>query len=426
MINEKGVTVIIDDVAIAPQNIKDVKIIQEINRISSELPISTCTIAAKNIGELASSTTPGSTIKIYYNAALKMTAFVTEIKKSGQDEWTIEGEDYIGILEDVEWIGDEYFDDKKINAKTLLNNIFAKAGVPAVYESGIFTSSAKNVSGELGITTCRDAALQVCYAAGVMLDTSNSDVLKVRKQTNINAKGVTIVPERIYEAGISTEESTQINNVGIVIYSKRPNSGLDKSVIDSTYIEGATFGQEVEHYFTTPYRNYVLWRVNEAGEEASVPDSAYEILESGLYHVKYKMNVNTELTYFLKANGLGDAPGTTKWYLPQPTSKSAVIDTSTLVVDNNVDAVLKRTYEALTSGGKVSCRIAYRKTKQQRTKYGTVKYGQEITAAQGDVGFELGDVLELDIPRLGKIKRILTKQTFTLGPGILVKECEFA
>lgn len=428
--NQKKIVIVIDDVEISENYIMSIKPTQEIGVLPEALPIGTCVVELKDLGEYAELFSNKKKFQIYQNGDLKITSFVSSFKKSSFNQWSLQGEDYISVLEDAIWYGDEYTD---VLATTLIDNVFKTAGVPYILETDVLDGV--KLSGELGVVSCRDAALNICYATGVTLDTSNSDKVRVKTLPPLNNVSQKIAPERIYE-GLTITENEKIENVSIVAYSKRNRTGTDPDEISGTRVTGVYEGQILEHYFTTPYNGYSMSYIDPSGVVHTTDN--YVIIEQSLYHVKIRMTTtpsDERLIFYIKAWALSELHGTTHWYLdPIENSglKPTTVDGATLVSRENVADVLVRTYNYLVDNEDISCKIARRNYLQDEgmytygeAKYGQIMYGQRKTTMVDDADIELGDVVEIEIPNVGVKTKRLVRQTWTMGHGIEAKECLF-
>ena len=446
MIKKRGVTIVLVDpnnatsnIYIYDDNVITAEITQEISELASELPISNFTLKLKNIVNIINEFAIDRLVQLWLDGRLRMVANIVSVRKDDYNAWTVEGEDYISKLDKTVWYGREYgikrndtaLTDKYLNitATELLKEIFTSAGVPYIIDESF---DKIKVVGELGITTCRDAVLNICFAAGAICDTSSTpEYVHIRKLSN--SKELEIDPGRVY-GDVKVTTPDKVSRVGVVAYNKRGQNAIEKEKIEETERTGWETGDVFEYFFTTPRTSYGLYWINSEGKE--VQRAGFKVLDSSLYHLKWRYVSNSQpnVNAYIKAyNLLSETNGEVKWEVidDDPNGSEILVDTATLVNKDNVQEVLSRISKAAKNNTTVTCKIATRRGtpydflyKYGEAKYAEINYGQAKKEDEWlDNEVELGDMLTLEIPNHGKITKRLVRQKYTLGNGILVKEC---
>ena len=249
-------------------NLKKCNITQKISAISTELPISTASILLKGEAGEEYAFQKRQPLSVFSNDSLQMKLFVKKASRKSKDEWDIQAEDYVGVLDSVSFYGGIYEDE---SAGNLLIKIFNKAKVPYDIEADIM---AETVSGYIPFGTCRNATMQVLFAVGAIIDTSNSEVIKVKRMSqDVSQK---IGKERIFQ-GLRVVDDTRITAVSLTAHTY-------KAIEDSLIVYDANKSGEGVNIFV---------KFNEPLHDLSIQDG--EILESGHNYAIINAGTNCKL-----------------------------------------------------------------------------------------------------------------------------------
>ena len=127
--------------------------------------------------------------------------------------WSIQSEDYIGLLDSIPYYGGMYTNK---NAVELLTDIFTVAKVPYSIDD-IFSNAV--VTGYIPFTTCRDALMQVAFAIQAVVDTSNSEIVKVfALEEDVKQ---TIPLNRIMQGQNFSDDET-VTGIEVTVHSYKP------------------------------------------------------------------------------------------------------------------------------------------------------------------------------------------------------------
>ena len=151
----------------------DTKVIQEINPISETIPISPFDFRLNSKTNIAYSFQDKQPITVYFDDELIATEFVDTSTRLSRTQWNVKCEDYVGILDRLEFWGDIYVNK---NAGDLLEEIFTLCKIPYTIDAQI---SNMVVNGYMPICSARKAVQLVCLAVGAVVITANSDKLNV-------------------------------------------------------------------------------------------------------------------------------------------------------------------------------------------------------------------------------------------------------
>jgi hypothetical protein len=114
--------------------------------------------------------------------------------------------------------------------------------------------------------------------------------------------------------------------------------------------------------------------------------------------------------------------------LANDVEKIVAINDATLVSFSNVDNVLEKCYNWLTNNNKINLKIiegkneTYTKLFYGYARYGECEYSGDILRFVYDDPVSCGDVITTETEYLGDVSGIVTKQTFNLNGGIIIKD----
>lgn len=362
--------------------LEKVKIIQGINPISVDIEAN---IADFNIRTNASLfIQKKQPFSIYKDEKLISRTFASNYKKIGKNLYTVETQDYIGIMEDIAFPGGIYFNR---SAYLIFDEIFETAKIPADIDESL-----KNVflSGYIPYTNCRTALQQVAFASRSIVDTSNSENVKVRIINDVVSSKIKL--DRIY-LGQKVEQEDEVTAVEVAGYIY--NTPLESEPAEELYRVGEETGT-IELRFTEPilagtleiegdeitleeaHPNYVIMTVTKGAGNSILKGKRYKKSEI----IKRKTNANALST---------DIPRIIK------------IQDATLVSSNNIDSVLEMCYNYYVNRNRITMKVAERKN------------------VDSDV-INAGDYIETETEFFGDMFGYVERQSYNLNKGITVKD----
>ena len=390
--------------------LREVKLIQEIDPISTQISINTADFTLDSRSDMEYSFQQKQPLSIFFNGELKATTFVKKSTRKAKRLWSIQSEDYIGLLDSIPYYGGMYTGK---NAVELLTDIFTVAKVPYSIDD-VFADSV--VTGYIPFTTCRDALMQVAFAIQAVVDTSNSDVIKVFALEE-DAKQ-TIPLNRIMQGQNFDDEET-VTGIEVAVHSYVP---LDASIEDNLLMaynaNESGIGENIFVKFPEPLHSvYAIGHceIIEVGENYAIINAPDKY--SRLAGAKYEHTTQTRR----KNNPV---------VLASEIEKIVAVDKATLVSQHNIDNVLNKCYNWLIKTNSTNLKIVEGKhvqygdyIKYGEKKYGTFKYGQKHpNIITYDERVNVGENIEAETEYLGVVSGRLIKQSFNLNGNIIVKE----
>ena len=384
--------------------LRGVKLIQEIDPISTQISINTADFTLNSKTDMEYSFQAKQPLSVYFNGDLKSTTFVKSAKRKTRFLWDIQSEDYIGLMDSIPYYGGIYTNK---NAVELLADIFTVAKVPYSIDE-VFADA--TVTGYIPFTTCRNALMQVAFAIQAVVDTSNSEVVKVfALEEDVKQ---TIPLNRIMQGQNFADEET-VTGVEVAVHSYKPiTETID--VYDAT--ESGT-GENIFVKFSEPLHSLAI----ENGEIVSQGTTYAKInANEGCLLVGKKYEHTTQIRR--KNNPI---------VLANDIEKVVAIENATLVSLDNIDNIINQCYNWIVRTNTVNLDIVEGKhinygaaIKYGDKKYGTFKYGDRHPASISyDKKVNAGDVVTVNTEYLGPITGRITKQLFSLNGGIIVKKC---
>ena len=389
--------------------LRGVKLIQEIDPISTQISINTAdfTLDSK-FSDMEYSFQAKQPLSVYFNGELKATTFVKKSTRKAKRLWNIQSEDYIGLLDSIPYHGGIYTNK---NAVELLTDIFTVAKVPYSIDN-VFVNAV--VTGYIPYTTCRDALMQVAFAIQAVVDTSNSDVVKVfALEEDIKQ---TIPLNRIMQGQNFADDETV--------------TGVEVTVHD--YVE-TTELLEVYHAKEDGYGENILVKFSEPLYDIEIARG--EILEpiDTTKGTNYAI-INASATCILRGKKYEHTTQTRRKNNPvvlaSEVDKIVAVDKATLVSQHNIDNVLEKCYNWLIRTNQTNLKIVEGKHVQYgdyykygEHKYGTFKYGQKYpNIITYDERVNVGENIKAETEYLGVVSGRLIKQSFNLNGNIIIKE----
>lgn len=383
--------------------LRNVKCLQEINPISSEISINTVDFTLDSKRDINYSFSDKQPISVYYNGELRATTFVKSAKRKSRTIWEVQSEDYIGLMDGIPYKGGMYTD---VLATEILEDIFSTAKVP--YESDSDFNEVR-LTGYIPYTTCREALMQVAFGIQAVVDTSDSDKVKVKKlDTSVKQ---TIPLNRIMQDPNYVSEEA-VTCVRVVAHKYTPVEDM----VDVYSGEESGAGQNIFVKFDEPLHDLSI--------------SRGQILKSGVNYAVITANSNSVLTgkkyeHTSRINEINRLDG-----LTQEKENVVTIDKATLVSGSNADNVLNKCYEWLTRNNVSNLKIIEGKhiSGGEPLTWGMYLWGDENWGGKTpievtyDQPISVGDTIKAETEYLGEVEGIVTSQKFNLNGNIIVKE----
>ena len=383
--------------------LRGVKLIQEIDPISTQISINTADFTLDSKSDMEYSFQAKQPLSVYFNGELKATTFVKKSTRKAKRLWSIQSEDYIGLLDSIPYYGGIYTNK---NAVELLNDIFTVAKVPYIID-GVFAKAV--VTGYIPYTTCREALMQVAFAIQAVVDTSNADVVKVFALEDDVKQTVPL--NRIMQGQNFADEET-VTGVEVAVHSYKPIT----ETIDVYDANESGTGQNIFVKFSEPLHDLSITNgtiIRSATNYAVINANAECILQGQQYeHTTQTRRQNNPIV------------------LANDIEKIVAIDNATLVSQYNIDNVLEKCYNWLIKTNTTNLKIVEGKhvqygdyIKYGEKKYGTFKYGEKYpNIITYDKRVNVGDNINAETEYLGVVRGRLIKQSFNLNGNIIVKE----
>jgi hypothetical protein len=355
-------------------NLRNVKLIQEINPISTEISINTVDFVLDIKTDKEFLFQKKQPLEIYFNGELKATTFVRNFKRKSKNLWDIQTDDYIGLLDGVYFYGGLYSSKKAVD---ILTEIFEVAKVPYVVDD-IFEDEL--VTGYIPYTTCRQALMQVAFAIQAAVDTSNSDIVKIFALDNTTSQSVPL--SRIMQ-GQSFQDEESITGVELTAHAYTPISNIVK-VYDA---KESGIGENVFVKFSEPLHDLSITNgeIVDFGTNYAVinADSGCQLNGQKYDHATRTKRKNNPLVL---AN---DIP------------KIVAIENATLISASNIDKVLEKCYNYLVITNQVNLDIVENKNNDP---------------------VNVGDLINVETEYSGDVNGRVIKQSFNLNGGIIIKK----
>lgn len=377
--------------------LKSVKITQTADALSSQISINTCDISLyskRNIDFLFQEQQP---LTVYFNDVLRSKSFIKKSKRISKNEWTIQADDYIGLMENAMFYGDVYSEK---NAAELLGEIFGKAKVPFNIDGDL---NSEIVSGYIPFTNCREALMQAAFAIGAVVDTSDSDIINVYRPKNESSQ--TIPLNRIMQ-GQSFEESSKMTAMEVTAHEYT----RDSDTVTLYDAEKNGIGENIFIKFSEPVYGLDITEGNtlvDSGTNYAIINAVTSDCKLIGYKYKHTQTVRR------KQNDL---------LLETDSDNVISVSNATLVSKHNIDSVVGRCYDYYNNNLSVNLKIVERNDSTRGgTKYGTAKYGTFKYGGKTDYT-KVGDVITCNTDYLGDVTGMILKQSYSLAGGLIIKD----
>ena len=375
--------------------LKSVKIVQDINPISSEISVNTVDFTLKTKTNRAYDFTELQTVDVYFKGILRQHVYISSAKRTGADTWNVTAQDYIGLLDGIPFMGGMY---NNHSAVSLLSSILNQAKVPFEI-SDDFKSDV--VFGYIPICSCREAIMQICFAIGAACDTSNSEVLKIFKLSD--TVGAIIDLGHIGQ-NPSFTDSAKVTEVQLTCH----NYSRIGDTIEAYKAADKGSGEGILTEFSEPLHTL------------SITDG--EIVQSGVNYAVINAGAGCVLTG-RKYQDRKTVKSKRRTDISAGISENIkTISDATLVSGRNADKILDLCFDYLTKSRKTNMKIY---EKRHYIRYGSGYFGvPKYMQTVSEQAINCGDVIKAETEYLGDITGRIISQRYNLDGGIIVKECE--
>lgn len=386
--------------------LKGVNVSQTIDPISTKIEINTCgfTLNSKrdNVEYSFQSQQP---VSIYFNQTLLATNFVKSAKRTSKKVWNIQTEDYIGLMETISYQGGIY---NNVNADELIADIFGVANIPFSLDERFI---GMKLSGYIPYTTCRNALMQVCFAINAVIDTSNSDKVKIFGISNEISQQ--IEPQRVLQ-GQSSDEKSVVTAVELTAHFYKELEET-KEVYNS---EKSGIGENI------------FIKFNEPLYELSITNG--KIISHGTNYAIINANENCVLSGKKYDHTTFTKTKRNPIVSQKDIENIVTISSATLVTKNNVDNLLDVCYNYIVNSQNLKSKIVEGKhiiygeiIKYGEKKYGQFKYGEKNkNIVIYDKPIHLSDLITIPFEFSSSKTARVVKQTYNLNGGIIAKNVE--
>ena len=385
--------------------LRGVKLIQEIDPISTQISINTVDFTLDSLSDMEYSFQQKQPLSVFFNGELKSTTFVKKSTRKAKRLWRIQSEDYIGLLDSIPYYGGIYTNK---NAVELLTDIFTIAKVPYSIDD-VFADAV--VTGYIPFTTCRNALMQVAFAIQSVVDTSNSEVVKVFALENDIKQ--TIPLNRIMQGQNFVDDET-VTGIEVTVHSYKPIT----ETVDVYDANEIGTGQNIFVKFSEPLHDLTITN----GEIVSC-ETNYAVINANtgcvLCGQQYEHTTQT------RRKNNPDV-------LASEIEKVVAVKSITLVSQYNIDNVIEKCYNWLTKTNTTNLKIVEGKHIQygEPYRYGTgLKYGTRLkyggkhpNIITYDEKVNVGENIKAETEYLGVVGGRLIKQSFNLNGNIIIKE----
>ncbi len=363
--------------------LRSVKLIQELDPISSEIAINTCDFTLDSKTDMEYSFQAKQPLSVYFNGRPLATTFVKKSKRKARRIWDIQSEDYIGMLDGIPYAGEMFF---LADAYAVMSGILTLAKVPFEIDEAF---RGMPVTGYIPYTTSREALMQVAFAVGAVVDTSNGDVVRVFKLKDTVTQ--TIPLQRIMQGQSFADDET----VTAVEVTAHTYTAITETV-DLYKASESGLGNNIFVKFSEPLHDLSI-----TNGTILVGATNYAIINASSGCVLKGQKYEHTTISKRKENPL---------VLAGTLEKVVAIENATLVSSLNVDSVLERCYAWLVKTNTTNLKIVEGK---HVSEDGTVTYDEPVN---------VGDVIESETEYLETVSGRIIKETFGLNGGIVIKE----
>lgn len=392
--------------------LKSVTLVQEISPISTELKISTMDFVLESKTDREYNFQKKQPIKTYFNDSIKAVSFIKKATQTSKNTYKIQCEDYIGMLDSVPFAGGIYTGLVQDNVYEVLEGLFNKAQIPFEMDESL---THLMLRGYIPYTTCREALMQIAFAIQAVVDTSNSEKVRILPlQETVSQE----IPLRRIMQGQSFEDEDVVTAVEITSHRYIRT----EETIDVYKAEENGTGENIFIKFSEPLHDLTItngsFAINDYGNEIKHPN--YAVINANencvLAGKKYE-----HLTQIHRK----DNPLT----LANDVENVISINNATLVSGGNIDNILDKCYNWLVKNKNINLKIVegrqivYKTARYGSGKYGAGVYGELGNVTEYDQSVNVGDKIRVETKYLGVLEGTVIKQSFSLNGNKIIKDC---
>lgn len=383
--------------------LRNVKIAQYLDPISTQIKINTCNFVIDSKSDMEYSFQAKQPLSVRFNDKLLTTVFVKSSKRTAKFLWEVTAEDYIGVMSSKPYGGGMYED---ISVGDILEDIFTVAKVPYSVENSI---KDVKLSGYIPYTTCREALMQVCFAAMAVVNTANSDVVEIKTLDNDVKQRIPLSRIKLGQNFDSTDTVTE------VVLTVHSYSKLTETV-EAYKADDSGTGENILVKFSEPLHDLTIRNGT--------------IIKSNVNYAYINANAGCVLSGQGYEHTEVEKPKRNPKVLASEQDNPTSITSATLVTMANYTNILDHCYEWLTRTDSVNLSIVEGKhvTYGKPVKWGESTWGSFLWGGNSpdivtyDEPVALGDLLETETEYLGTLSGRLIQQSYDLNSGIIVKE----
>lgn len=387
------------------KELRNAKISQSISPISTEISINTCDFSLDSKTDMEYSFQAKQLLTVYFDDNLIATTFVKSSKRKAKFLWDIQTEDYIGLLDDIPFVGDIYTNK---SAGAIFEEIFKVAKVPYSIDNSFYNV---NLTGYIPYTNCRAALMQVAFASQAAITTCNESVVKVY---TLDDDIKQIIPlERIMQGQSFLDENT-VTSVELTYHTYKE--------IDDTQeaynAEKSGSGDNITVKFSEPLHDLTITggTIVTQGKNYAVINATPSCILAGKKY-EHTQSIKKKSNPTILASELENVKSITN---------------ATLVSANNVDNVLEKCYNWLIRTNSTSLKIIEGKhvTYGKYIKWGDKTWGSFNWGSKNkdiityDTPVNIGEKITAETEYLGNVSGRIIKQLYNLNGNILVKDTE--
>lgn len=383
--------------------LRGVKLIQEIDPISTQISINTADFTLDSKTDMEYSFQAKQPLNVYFNGQLKATTFVKTANRQGKFLWKVQTEDYIGVMDSVTYYGGIYWGK---DAYDLLVDIFTVAKVPYNINKQL---QGVRLYGYIPFTTCREALMQVAFAVQNVVDTTNSEIVNVfALEENVKQN----IPLNRIMQGQSFVDDDTVTSVEVVAHTYKPVTD-PINVYDS---EESGTGQNIFVKFSQPLHDLTI--------------TNGQIIESHTNYAIINANANCILKGQKYEHTTEARSKKNPLVLANDIEKIVSVENATLISQYNVDNVLEKCYNYFRKTKTIKAKIVEGKHvelgktyRYGEAKYGKIKYGaRKPTIITYDMPTNVGETIQTETEYLGVLSGMIIKQTFNLNGNTIIKD----
>lgn len=373
--------------------LKSASVSQDIDLLSASLKVNNTDFDLASKSDKEFTFQQKQTVKTYFNGNLKSTTFVKSARRTGRKKWSISTEDYIGTMASITFRGGIY---DGVNAVDLIKDIFSVAKIPYQIVDDL---TSETITGYLPYTNCRNALMQVLFAAGAVADTSNSDKVRIFKLKDEMSQKI---PLNRIKLGQNLKETPLVTEVALTAHTY--SKGTERKVLYEASKSGA--GESILVKFNEPMHslNIVDGSIVEQGANYAVINATETAILTGavyLHSQSITRRINPE---FIQTN----------------IENVKRIETATLINAENVDKIADLCYNVFARNIMADMAIVEGKTVTEEWVQTDEGYTL-IETVEHDKAVNVGDLIAFDTPYEQDVQARVVSQKYRLFGNIVVK-----